>query len=113
MKKSSHFLEASMTYMRTMAHGVVVRLVALCGCAALLVFPTPSGSQIAGTGNIQGTVTDTTGAVVPKASVTLTDEATRVARKTTSDNAGVYVLPGVPISTYDVSVTAPGSKLTS
>src|SRR6202034_4085615 len=86
------------------------RYAILFGCAALLLIPTPSGSQIAGTGNIQGTVTDTPGAVVPKASVTLTDEATRVARKTTSDNAGVYVLPGVPISTYDVSVTAPGFK---
>jgi hypothetical protein len=99
-----------MTYMRIRVHGVVVRLAVIFGCVALLLFPTQGNSQIAGTGNIQGTVTDTTGAVVPQASVTLTDESTRVARKTTSDNAGVYVFPGVPISKFDIIVTAPGFK---
>src|SRR6202034_4083770 len=86
------------------------RYAILFGCAALLLIPTPSGSQIAGTGNIQGTVTDSTGAVVPKASVTLTDESTHVIRKSTSDNAGVYVFPGVPIGRYDIGVLAPGFK---
>src|SRR5208282_1418088 len=99
-----------MPYMRSKAHGMVARYATLLGCAALLLFPTPGGSQIAGTGNIQGTVTDTTGAVVPQASVTLIDESTRVARKTTSDNAGVYLFPGIPISKFDLTVTAPGFK---
>jgi len=46
----------------------------------------------------------------PKPPSPLTDESTRVARKTTSDNAGVYLFPGVPISTFDLTVTAPGFK---
>ncbi|MGB6686994.1 MAG: carboxypeptidase-like regulatory domain-containing protein [Terracidiphilus sp.] len=71
----------------------------VCGRAA---------AQIAGTGNIQGTVSDSTGAVMPQAAVTLIDEATRVARKTTSDSAGVYVFPGVPVGKYDLSVSASG-----
>ncbi|HEX4285797.1 MAG TPA: carboxypeptidase-like regulatory domain-containing protein, partial [Terracidiphilus sp.] len=88
------------------AHGMVV--CCLVGLATYLALPLASYGQIAGTGNIQGTVTDSTGAVVPKASVILTDQATHVARKSNSDNAGVYVFPGVPISKYDISVSAPG-----
>ena len=67
-------------------------------------------SQIAGTGNIQGTVSDTTGAVIPNASVTLTDEATHVSRTTKTSGAGVYLFPGVPIGTYDLNVSASGFK---
>ena len=91
------------------AHRMVIRHAIFC-CAAALLFATVSNSQIAGTGNIQGTVTDTTGAVVAKASVTLTDDSTRVVRRSLSDNAGVFLFPGVPISTYDLSVSAPGFK---
>jgi hypothetical protein len=92
------------------AHGVVVRYAALFGFAVFVLLPFTCMSQIAGTGNIQGTVTDSTGAFVAKATVTLTDESTHVARTTTTDNAGVYVFPGVPISTYDLGVTAPAFK---
>ncbi len=99
-----------MPYMGAKAHGVVVRCAALFGFAVFILFPFACISQIAGTGNIQGTVTDSTGAFVAKATVTLTDESTHVARTTTTDNAGVYVFPGVPISTYNLGVTAPGFK---
>ena len=97
-----------MPYMRIKAHGMVVRCLAGLGLLAAVALPPASSGQIAGTGNIQGTVTDSTGAVVPQAAVVLTDESTHVARRTTSDNAGVYVFPGIPISTYDLSVSAPG-----
>src|SRR5579872_2651305 len=97
-----------MPYMRIKAHGMVVRCLAGLGLLAAVALPPASSGQIAGTGNIQGTVTDSTGAVVPQATVVLTDESTHVARRTTSDNAGVYVFPGIPISTYDLSVSAPG-----
>ncbi len=97
-----------MPYMRIKAHGMVARGLAVFGLAAALALPPASSGQIAGTGNIQGTVTDSTGAVVPKASVVLTDESTHVERRSTSDNAGFYVFPGMPISTYDISVSAPG-----
>ena len=99
-----------MQYKRTWARGMFVRCAALLGCTIVFLFAAPSGAQIAGTGNIQGVVTDPTGAVVPQASVTLTDESTRVTRKSTTDGAGVYVFPGVPITTYDITVSAPGFK---
>src|SRR5580658_5123833 len=99
-----------MQYKGTWARGMFVRCAALLGCTIVFLFAAPSGAQIAGTGNIQGVVTDPTGAVVPQASVILTDESTRVTRKSTTDGAGVYVFPGVPITTYDITVSAPGFK---
>ncbi len=87
-----------------------VHLVWLSLLAALVLAPCTMRAQIAGTANIQGTVTDSTGAVVANANVSLTDEATHVKRTTKSDGSGLYVFPGVPIGTYDLSVTAPGFK---
>jgi hypothetical protein len=42
--------------------------------------------------------------------VTLTNRSTHVVRSSFSDNAGVYVFPGVSIGTYDLAVSAPGFK---
>jgi hypothetical protein len=61
-----------------------------------------------GTGSITGTIRDTTGAVVPNASVTLTDTGTRNALKTTSNSEGDYLFAAIPPGIYDLSVTAVG-----
>jgi hypothetical protein len=74
----------------------------MCACAMY--------GQVAGTGNIQGTVTDPTGAVIPGASITLTDNATQVKRKAVTDSGGVYVFPNIEISTYTLSVAVQGFK---
>lgn len=95
---------------RINAHGMVARWAVLFCCAAVLLFATNGFSQIAGTGNIQGTVTDPTGAVVANAAVTLTDQATLVKRATKTNNSGAYVFPGIPISKYNLGVAAPGFK---
>jgi hypothetical protein len=90
---------------RFRASGIVSRLaIPLCLAATLLP------AQIAGTGNIQGTISDPTGAVVPSASVILTNVSTLVAHKTTTDRAGVYVFPGVPVGTYTLAINAPGFR---
>ena len=99
-----------MRYSESTAKGIVSRWAPLSCCAAALLFAVVGNAQIAGTGNIQGTVTDSTGAVVPQASVTLTNVSTLVAHKTSSDNAGVYVFPGVQIGTYNLIITAPGFR---
>ncbi len=67
-------------------------------------------AQIAGTGNIQGTVEDSTGAVIAGAEVTITEEATQVARMAKTDNRGLYIFPNINIGTYTVSVTTNGFK---
>ncbi len=77
---------------------------------ALFLGPCLLRAQIAGTGNIQGTVADATGAIIPNAAVTLTNEATHVQRATKSSGAGVYLFPNLPIGTYDLSISEPGFK---
>ena len=81
----------------------------LCWSVFFLLIPA-GNAQIAGTGNIQGTVTDATGAVIPGASVTLENQATHVKRTTVSGSAGIYVFPGVPVGVYDLSASDPGFK---
>src|ERR1700737_1757125 len=46
-------------------------------------------AQSAGTASIQGTISDSTGAVIPNATVTLTNTETSTARTTVSDGSGV------------------------
>lgn len=80
-------------------------------CATFLfLFSGTSHAQIAGTGSIQGTATDATGAVVVNAAITLTNEATHVQRTTRTSTAGVYLFPSLPVGTYDLSAAAPGFK---
>jgi hypothetical protein len=88
------------------------KLIAVCLSilTAVLLAPSLLHAQIAGTANIQGTVTDSTGAVVSGAEVTLTDEATQVNRTTKSDASGIYAFPALPVGTYDVKVAATGFK---
>ena len=60
------------------------------------------------TGNVTGIVADTTGAVIPKATVTLTDSATGVKRSTTSNGDGAFAFGGViPDLSYKITVAAP------
>ncbi len=81
-------------------------------CAALLLFLSaavaPLQAQVAGTGTIQGEVLDTTGAKVAAATVTLTEESTRVVRTATTDQAGLFVFPNITPGTYTVKITAQG-----
>jgi hypothetical protein len=76
--------------------------------ALILFTPSLLHAQAAGTGSIQGTVTDATGAVISGASVTLTNDATRVQRKGVTDDSGLYTFPNVPVGTYSTEVGAKG-----
>jgi hypothetical protein len=76
----------------------------------MLSAPYALHAQVAGTGSIQGTITDTTDAVIPDASVTLTEESTQVRRTTKADGKGVYAFPNISIGTYTETVSAPGFK---
>ena len=59
---------------------------------------------------LTGIVTDTTGAVVPGASVVLTDPATAYTRATTSGSTGLYDFAGLNPGNYNLTVTAKGFK---
>src|SRR5437899_10004144 len=59
-------------------------------------------------GTVVGTITDASGAVLPKALVNLTNDDTNVVQTTESDNAGNYRFSLVPPGKYTLSVKAPG-----
>jgi len=62
------------------------------------------------TGAISGTIRDSSGAVVPNASVTVRNAGTGAARKLTSDAGGSFTATLLPVGTYDVVVEATGFK---
>ena len=59
-------------------------------------------------GSLVGTVVDTSSAAVPNAPVVATNQATGVARSTTTDASGDYSIPELPIGIYTVSVSVEG-----
>lgn len=79
---------------------------------ALLMFglcqPAAFG-QIA-TGSLSGTVDDTTGAVVPHATVVLTNAGTRIPLTTFTNGSGFFSFPTLQPATYDLKVTVTGFK---
>jgi hypothetical protein len=59
-------------------------------------------------GTILGTVVDQSGAAVPGAKVTASNQATGVTRATTTQDAGTFTIPELPIGTYTVTVSKEG-----
>jgi Carboxypeptidase regulatory-like domain/TonB-dependent Receptor Plug Domain len=60
------------------------------------------------TGTIFGVVTDSTGAVLPGASVTATEEGTSASRESTSDSRGRFEFTLLPIGRYTIKVSLQG-----
>jgi hypothetical protein len=61
-------------------------------------------------GDLVGTVSDTTGAVVPNATVTATNTATGVTSTSKANANGEYRFTNLPIGTYDINVTSADMK---
>ena len=74
----------------------------------MVIASSPAAFSQGGTGAINGTISDTSGAVIPKAKVTLTNTANGAQRSVVSNDTGTYVFPGVIPGTYNVEVTADG-----
>src|SRR6202011_1667089 len=64
-------------------------------------------AQVAGA-TMTGTVSDSSGAVVPNAHVAVQSIATSQVREVTTDDAGFYSVPNLLPGSYEVTVTAPG-----
>jgi hypothetical protein len=67
-------------------------------------------AQTAGEGALQGTVTDASGAVIPNATVKITNDATKIEITRTSSSDGYYVISPVRPGTYTVQISASGFK---
>src|SRR5438270_9792255 len=82
--------------------------IGVCIIAALSFLP--AAWPQASSSTVRGTVRDQHQAVVPRASITLTNTATNVARSTLANEAGVYVFPGVFPGPYRIDVEFPGMQ---
>jgi hypothetical protein len=69
----------------------------------------PAFSQ-AVSGSLLGSVSDSTGAVVPAARITITERNTGVSRSTTTTESGYYNFSDVPSGVYTVNVEQTGFK---
>ena len=61
-------------------------------------------------GQISGFVRDEQGGVVPGASITIVNQATKVSRTYTSGSSGFFVAPALPPGIYQVEVQLPGFR---
>ena len=73
-----------------------------------LVFLTSAHAQYRA--SLQGTVTDPQGAVLPDATVTLTNKETARSTVTQTNGSGVYNFNGLSPSTYSIKVEKAGFK---
>lgn len=62
------------------------------------------------TGTLQGTVQDSSGAVVPGAEVTITNQGTNFTTTATTDSRGNYIAPQLPPGLYKITVRKTGFK---
>src|SRR5258708_4458237 len=82
-----------------------------CCAAILLLLGLSTGSLHAqANAGITGTATDTSGAVVAGAAVTITDVDTGVASRTTTSSAGTYTVTGLNPGMYKIETTSTGFK---
>ena len=91
---------------KSRGHG---RMATISGLIASFLFASLTlWAQTTGTGTIDGTVTDATGAIIAGVQVTATQVATGVSRTTTTNAAGFYVLTPMQIGQYKVTASRAG-----
>lgn len=78
--------------------------------AILLLFAGRALAQGGGNAAITGTVTDPSGAVIPSAKVTVTQQGTSAKRLTQTNSSGQFTVPSLRPASYSVSVEAAGFK---
>src|SRR5260370_9477476 len=102
MKRSLTLASAQGTMLVTTA-AFLVSVIILAFCITAL----PAYGQVAGA-TLSGTITDPSGAVVPKATISIKNIGTGVVRDVTSNSSGFYTAPNLLPGTYEVKVTAAG-----
>lgn len=78
--------------------------------SAWLAGPGPADAQVRITGAITGTVTDSSGLVVPGASALLKDERTGIGKQTVTNQSGSFTFPDLNFGSYEVTVTLQGFR---
>src|SRR4051794_37712871 len=78
--------------------------------AALFVVAAAAPAVAQDTGTVSGTIVDTSGQLVPGATVTLVNEGTADTRTLTSSETGAFAFRAVPPGTYTVRVELQGFR---
>ncbi|HEY2857124.1 MAG TPA: carboxypeptidase regulatory-like domain-containing protein [Terracidiphilus sp.] len=91
----------------TLFRAIILGAAMSFGAAIATLAPPPARAQ-ADLGSVSGTVTDASGAVVPHASITVTNTATGAQRVTTSNADGAFSVTQIPAADYSIGVSAPG-----
>jgi hypothetical protein len=86
-----------------------VSVVWLFALASVLALAAPAAAQF-DRGQISGTVKDAQGAVVPGATVIVTNSQTQIAQTTVTDSSGFFTVPNLAPGRYDVSAELEGFK---
>lgn len=73
-----------------------------------LVMPIHLAGQITGSGGIQGVISDSSGAVIPRAVVEAANLGTGIVTTRITTEAGLYVISPLPAGEYRVTVSAAG-----
>jgi len=84
----------------------MIRKLGVCLAVALLLVCGAWAQKV--TGSISGTVSDPSGAAVPGAKVSVTNEATGFKAEMVSNSEGGYLVPDLPPSVYKLRITANG-----
>ncbi|PYS25525.1 MAG: hypothetical protein DMG11_22670, partial [Acidobacteria bacterium] len=87
----------------------VPRILALLIAAAILVPWTGVYAQVT-TATLYGIVRDSSGAVLPGASVSATNEGTNLSREIITDERGEFAMPALPTGPYTLKIALPGFK---
>lgn len=74
--------------------------IGMCGAGAMHAQQTLGG--------VQGTVTDLSGSALPEVQIAIVDEGTHLTRTVTSNAAGGYAIPNLPIGSYVLTFTRAG-----
>jgi len=86
------------------------RMTVVAVVSFLILACAPSGgAQVSKVGaTLEGTVSDSSGAVIPKATITLRNTLTNQFRAVTADDRGFFRADELPVGTYEVRVEYPG-----
>jgi Carboxypeptidase regulatory-like domain len=84
-----------------------LKVIALTLLIGVLALPSPLSSQLE-SGQISGSVSDPSGALVPGATITVRNLGTNATRVEHSSAQGTYVIPGLPPASYEVKVDSAG-----
>ncbi len=98
-----------MRFVRLQGVALALNLLAAAGLATLTVSPA-AFAQSAVTGGLSGVVSDASGAVVPKAAVTIENAGTSAKQTVVTNDEGRYTVSQLPPGTYKVTASTAGMQ---